>query len=461
MTLPKKTLAVLTTAALAGFYGQTTQAAGFALLEHSAAGLGNAYSGDTVRAQDASTVWFNPAAITRLPGRQISASGHIVSLEAQLNNRGSTLNPAFGAADISGADSADVSELSVLPAFFYSRPLKDNLYFGFGINVPFGLGTEYDRDWFGRYQAIESAIATININPNLAWNLNDKLSIGVGINAQFIEATLSNAIDSGAVCLGLASRIGPEAQSTCLSNRLTSGVQANDSFGEVEGDDWSFGYNFGLHYLLNDKTTLGLAYRSEISHTLTGSGSFSVNAALQSFLNAQGTTLLSNSGVSADATMPQMLSLSASHQVKPKLKVYGDISWTGWNSLQELRIKYDNPQQPDTVTKLKWDNSFRYSIGMDYVYSPTWTLRAGLSMDETPITSPLNRTPRIPGEDRKWLAFGATYQWREDLTLDMGYAYLFVDEPVIDHTSESPGDTVRADASSDLNLFGASLNWSF
>jgi long-chain fatty acid transport protein len=134
-------------------------------------------------------------------------------------------------------------------------------------------------------------------------------------------------------------------------------------------------------------------------------------------------------------TLPASLALSIAHQAD-KITYLADITWTGWSSFDELRIEYDNPAQPDSVTTEDWDDTLRYSIGFDYQYSDKMVLRSGLAYDETPIQSPERRTARIPGNDRTWLSFGLTYLLNEQSSIDVGYSHLFIDDTEINNTLE-------------------------
>lgn len=130
--------------------------------------------------------------------------------------------------------------------------------------MPFGLSTEYDEGWVGRYHAIKSAVPTINLNPALAFKLNDQLSLGAGMSAQYISAELTSAIDSGSVCYGL---VGP---GTCNPAGLTPGSQAVDSYAKIKGDDWGYGINLGLLYKPANAMRIGVAYRSSVKQRLEG-----------------------------------------------------------------------------------------------------------------------------------------------------------------------------------------------
>ncbi len=439
-------------------YSSSAHSAGFAIIENSAAGTGTAYAGAAASTLDASVAWFNPAVMTEFSGRKFSVAGHVVNIASEFENRGTTTNPLLGGDDIEGSERMkDIT--AFIPNLYYIAPMSSDMTFGLAINAPFGLETNYRRNWVGRYQAVKSALTGVNINPSLAWRLSDELSIGAGLSAQYLDATLSNAVDSGAVCLGTAPNNAARAE--CVRAGLTAGNLEHDSFAEVSGDGWAFNFNIGLLYKISQQTRFGLHFRSEINHELEGDAKFKNDPTFQAVLDASGSTAFTNTGVEAAADLPASFSISAAHDANEKIQLLADITWTQWSSFEELRVKFDNPAQPDSVTTENWDDTFRYSVGINYKHNDVWTFRSGLAWDEEPIPSPKFRTPRIPGNDRTWIAFGAGYRVNDEVNLDFGFAHLIVDETPLDHTDEGVGHTTRGIFESNINIVSAQLNWHF
>ena len=427
-------------------------AAGFALIEHSASGMGNAYAGGAAIAGDASTVYFNPAGMTRLTRQQMSAAIHYIDIKFDFADDGST---TAGGEPLTGADS-DGGAVVVVPNVYYVRPLTPALVFGVGVNVPYGLETHYDDDWVGRYHAVKSELVTVNINPGLGWRVDDKLSVGGGISLQYAEATFSSVVDIGAFCTDLGNVDDCDAL-------FDFQPQQDDGFGEQTGDSWGWGFNIGLIYALTDHSRLGLAYRSQVEHELEGEADFTMPGGLAAVLTSD---VFTDVDVSASTTLPETVSLSYYHELSPRLAVMADWTWTRWSRFDELRIEYDNPDQPDTVTTQEWNDSSRYSIGVSYVLNRQWLLRGGVALDESPIPDAQHRTPRVPGNDRRWLAFGAGYTVSDDLSFDVGYAHLFIADTKINHEFESETTpalrhTLRGGYEGAVNIFSAQLNWHF
>lgn len=423
------------------------QAAGFQIQEQGVRGLGNAFAGGAARAEDASTAISNPAGLVRI-GRQFELGGHIVMPQADFKDRDST--NAIGGRPTGKADD-EGGETAFVPNFFYANPVDDRLSFGFAVSVLYGLRTEYSHDWIGRYHAVESELTSFNINPSLGYRINDRLSLGAGVSAQYVDATLSNALDFGT--LGFLSG-APGAQP---SN------PAFDGFTKLEGDDWGFGYNLGLLYEFDPDTRLGLAYRSKIDHTLSGDNRLTIPDFAVTLAGPSRTR-----SAKADLTTPATLSLSGYHRLDPQWALMADITWTDWSQFDELRIRFEDGS-PDSVQPERWDDTFRYSLGVSYDHSDVLTLRAGVAYDETPIPSDELRTPRIPDNSRLWLALGASYRPAPDLSLDFGYVHIFVDDPVIRDTEVTTGalagapvgNTLDGTYDASVDIISAQLQWRF
>ena len=382
------------------------QAAGFALIEQSGSGLGNAFAGAAAVAEDASTIFFNPAGMTYVEGTQAAGTLHLIKPNVEFNDSGSIAANLPGPAPARplGGDGGDAGDLAFVPNFYYKMDLSDTVKVGLGINAPFGLKTEYDKDFVGRFQAVKSELKTININPAIAFKVNEQLSLGVGISAMWAQAELSRALN-----LGLS-----------------------DSDVTVKGDDWGFGFNLGAIYQATADTRIGIAYRSKVEQHLKGDSKSPFTA-----FNADPNRTL-NTNVTADITLPETFSASAFSRLNNQWDLLGDVTWTRWSQFQELRVLRNNSTTL-TVTPENWSNTVRYSIGTNYHYSDTLKLRAGLAYDEEAISDEF-RTARIPGNDRKWLALGAGWQATPSTMLDVGYAHLFISDTKIDDDQIANGN---------------------
>jgi long-chain fatty acid transport protein len=408
----------------------TLHAAGFALIEQSVAGMGTAYAGAAASANSVDTLYFNPAGITRLPGTRAAAAVHLVLPQTEFSNEGTTFSPVVGGAPISGGDGGDAGGLAAVPHAYLSHQLNERVWLGLGINVPFGLTTEYDDDWVGRYHAIKSQVKTINLNPSVAFRVNHQLSLGLGVSAMYLEGEFSNAIDFGTLNViplaagGLGGALGPV------------GPGQADGKAVIEGDSWGWGFNLGALFELSEDTRIGLHYRSEVEQDIEGDVRFTLpTPALAG--------IFSDSAVEATVDLPATASLSAFHQVNDEWAVMADYTWTGWSSIPELRFKFDNGLS-DSVTTFGWKDTSRVSLGATFQPSDLgWVYRFGVAYDESPITDAESRTPRLPDADRIWLAVGAGFQPTANLQVDIGYAHLFMNDPEINKSGTGVEDIPR------------------
>jgi long-chain fatty acid transport protein len=355
-------------------------ASGFALIEQSASGLGNAFAGGSAIAEDASTVFFNPAGMSRIDGKQIAVGVHAITPSAKYTS-------ASGVA--SGGDAGGTA---FVPNIYYTMELKPGLKAGLGINAPFGLQTEYDAGWAGQNQALKSQLQTVNVNPSLSYQVNEALSVGAGLDYQHISGELSNY---GGPVLGTS---------------------------VVKGTDNAWGYNLGALYNVDEKTRIGVAYRSSISYTLTGTVATSLPYA--------------NGPVKLDIKLPDTWSFSAVHKMNDSYEVMADISRTGWSTFKQVNVvNSSNASISNTIEN--WKDTTRVSVGATHHYSEQWTARAGLAYDQAPVPD-AHRTARIPDNDRTWLALGGQYKPKKESAIDFGYAHLFVKDTTINSPTPAP-----------------------
>lgn len=439
-------LALLGTAWGAG----TASAASFALPEYSVRDLGVANAGSAALAEDASTVFANPAGLTRLPKAEAIIAAIGVLPQTEFRDAGS--RSALGAPQTGREDSGYVGRAAA-PSLFIAGPINDWLSLGLGITAPFGISVDYDRGWIGRYQATESTITAIDINPGVGIRLSPALSLGAGFSAQRADATLSNAVDFGAVCFGF---VEPVAPGTCGGLGLIPG--AADGFAEVEGTDWSFGWNVGLLFEPWAGTRLGIHYRSGMSHTLEGEGHFTVPGAAAPILPALGGAF-SDAPIASTLELPGTLSVALHHALNPRVSLMGSLAWTRWSVLEEIRVRFANPAQPDVVERLDYKDAFRAAGGIRFQATDAFALSAGIAFDETP-TRPALETARLPDEDRVVVAFGLSWQASPRLTAEFGYQHIKLDRLRIDRTGDF-GDRLTGEFRGAADLVAASLTWTF
>ena len=419
----------------------TTLAAGFQLTEQSVSGLGRAFAGASAFAEDASTIFYNPAGLVELD-HELVMGASLISLGADFDRE---IAVDAAGQPLTGGEGGDVGKLGGVPTLYYAYRLNPDWVLGVGVNAPFGLATDYDPDWVGRYQGVYSQVSSLNINPSAGWKINDNWSLGFGINLMHFRVKLTNIVDYGAVCFGQVNPV------TCSALGLTP--QSQDGYAEIEGDSWGYGFNVGALWQ-NDATRVGFHFRSSVEQDLEGDSRFE---GAPSLFTAQ--NVFVNTGIAADFKTPESLSVSFVHDINEDWTISGDITRTGWDTFEEIRVRYDSAQ-PDTVQPENWEDVMRDSVGVDWRYYETWTFRSGLALDQTPVPDEW-RTVRLPDDDRTWLSFGATWQMSEAMEMDFGYAHLFIDDNIPFAETGSMGDTLAGTYEASADIFGAEFRYRF
>jgi long-chain fatty acid transport protein len=370
-------------------------AGGFYLQEQSPIEIGRALSGGAAAGDDPSTIYFNPAAMIQLQGVQLSAGGSALMASARQSNRGSFRSVPGSAArvPIAGNDGGNPFDKVIpVPSFYASAQVTDRLWLGLGVNAPFGLKLEYDAGFFGRYDSLYTDLKTYNIQPSAAYKLTDNLSIGGGVDVQYVKATLTNALPQ------------------------VSPLVPTDGFASLKGNDWSVGWNAGAFYTTGD-TNFGVHYRSAVKHKLAGTQTI---AGLVAPLSAANGAF----AATAPLDLPDILTVSMMHKLTPQLRAMLTGKWYNWSNFKGIAV---TSATGTTNKELDYHDSYSFSAGAEYDVSPALTLRAGTMFDRTP-TNPRHLTTRVPDGDRVWLTGGATFNISPAAALNVSYAHTFVEK---------------------------------
>jgi len=431
------------------FYQTYAFSAGFGIIEHSASGIGNSFAGSAALAEDSSTIHYNPAGMSYLKGSQLLLAGHYISPNINYSDHGSVAASSNG---LNGSKTADAGVNAILPNMYLSSTFNNDISLGIGVNVPYGLTTEYANDWIGRYHGIKSEMLTININPSIAFKLTEKISVGFGLNVQNLDVSITSAVDFGSVCVAVL----PSA--SCAGLGLSP--EQNDGLATVSGDSWSTGLNLGTLLKITNDTRLGLAYRSAISHTIEGSAEFEVPTEAQ-VLTTSG--LFTDTAAEAKMKLPATASMSLMHSFTNNTQFLFDVTWTEWSNFKELRVDYLDSPQPDSITTSNWHDSYRFSMALNHKIKSNIKLRTGIAFDQSPIPDEELRTPRIPGSDRVWLSAGFGIDMTKNLHIDMGYVHIFAGTEKTNNTIESDVATINhsliGEYQSSVNIVSAQLVW--
>ena len=422
---PRLSAAVLG-CALVALNINTAWASGFFIREQSSTAQGNAFAGATAGAEDISYMFFNPAGLTY---HEDSEAMNVVSyIIPNSRAKGAEATTATGDQIEGGTNSGDIGEDALVPALYAMWAATPELRFGLGINAPFGLVTDNEDDFVGRYHGTRSELESININPTVAYRALDWLSLGAGLQVQYVETQLKNAIDFGTIGQGVGG---------------TPGSLADDGAANLRGDDIAFGYNFGIMIDTWEGARVGLAYRSEIDHDIDGNVDFDLSAVGQTVSNLTGQFV--STGANADFTSPDMASIGIHQEIGEEWAVMAELAWTDWSDFNELRIEFDNANQQDNVTVEEWDDTLFVAIGATYKPKAVegLALRLGFAYDQTPIPDD-TRTPRIPGNDRYWISIGAGYKPFDWAELTLSYTHIFLQDGNVNLTiADDPNNQFR------------------
>ena len=414
----RRIMRVCVAAALAG-WSAGGYAAGFALMEQNASGLGNAYAGQAAAAEDASTIFFNPAGMTRLQGGQASGVLNVIRPSAKLSPSANSALPGFaaGAGTISPGGDAGAT-WNYVPQGYLSYQLNSSWWVGLGVSTPFGLKTQYNFDFVGRFQSRQAEIKSYDINPSVAYKVNDWLSVGGGLSYQHLNAKLQSAANIGGAFEG------------------TSSLDASDN---------QWGYNLGAMFNLGPSTRLGLSYRSAMSYDLRGT--LQVASAV---FNTTANVLLS-------VRAPDSYSAAIAHTFNDKWELLSDFTWTNWSTIKDVPVVTTNASglgAAGTVVRVlnfQFKDSYRIGVGTNYKWNDSFTLKLGIAHDNSPVGDAVRLTA-LPDNDRTWLSIGGKYLVTKASKLDFGYAHIFVKNGTI----AQAGGTAGAAASG--NVFGTYRN---
>ena len=424
----------------------SAHSAGFNLLEKNASSLGNAYAGSAAIAENASTIYFNPAGMTRLSGLNVSGGLSAIKPSFKFRDEGSTgPTTPFGALPLGTGRGGDAGDWGFLPNAYASWELTPNWFVGLGIGAPFGLTTEYHNDWIGRYHSTKFAIESINLNPSVAYKVNDRLSLGLGLNWMRLDADYRRAVPA----LALAEQVPPGA--------VPSLVGGPDLMARVKMDGDAWGWNAGVLFQATPNTRIGLSYRSTVK--INASGDTTLKGNLPAALG--GTAVRQEVGAKASVRLPDTAVLSVVHDLNPTWQLLADVSWTGWSSIKSLDIR-NEPGLPGDSLDLRFKDTWRVALGANYHHNEKWTFKGGIAWDQSPVRNATYRPTSLPDNDRYWVSIGAQYRFNANATLDVGYAYLFLNDARINNGVPTDGKgTIRGKYKDNANVLGVQFSYQF
>jgi long-chain fatty acid transport protein len=399
-------------ALLAALASSPVEAGGFAYREQSAPYQGTSFAGSAAGGTLSSMFW-NPAAMAVFPGLNSESSYSLIFPEADVNVR--TSSDPFGM-----AGSTDVASWQFVSASYWAYQLagyNPNLFLGVAFNSPFGLATEpEDRTYEGAVLARSSRITTYNLNPNVAYRIAPGVFAGVGLQVQYAKVRFG---------------VAPEAP-----------LDPSLSF---RGDDVAFGATAGILLQPRAGTSIGLGWRSQITHDLDGD---------------VGIKGLGREDASAKLRLPDIVTFSVSQALAPSLRLLGTVEWSNWSRLEEIRFRPSS--DPDVTLPVGWSDGWLFALGGEYDWSRQLTLRTGIAYEISPAGDARSRILAVPDADRILLSAGASWRWSDSTMLDFAYTHAFYGDADFDQTSIGPipvHQTGTVDLSSDIVTIGLRTRW--
>lgn len=423
----------------AGILGFTSYAyaSAFQLWEQDGATVGNYHAGYAAEADNASTTFYNPAGIVRIKHQQASLAG--VFFNTNMQYRGTVnLNPYLD--EPAQYTTAQGGNFAALPALNYVTPLTDKLGFGFNINVPFGLKTNYGNDTIVRYATTQASVTVIDYSPSFAYQVTDKGSLGLGLDIQRMYMELDE----------------------CTSFDLSTPELDTMSVNKI--NDTAYGFHAGALYEITPDARVGLSYHSKVVHHLTGSSQFTGPMA-----NATDFGGPYSSSARANVTLPPYTALSAFYKIHPQWSVMASAILTQWsitgdnlvlNGLSGLQGGVQS-QSIQVMIPQHYRDTWNFAAGADYYVNETYTVRGGLGYDQTPVRDAY-RNIGLPDNNRIITALGGHMQAWKTVGFDVGWLHVFGKNAPINPPPEVTGDqivetngTVRGGA----NVFSGQVTW--
>ena len=406
-------------------------ASGFALNEQDVAGMGTGFAGRSSAAENASTVYGNPAGMARLEGQQITGGFAVIDASTNIKDAGGRS---------SGTNKGDMVPFTGVPFGFYTNKLNDQWAIGFGVYAPFGLKTEYESGFQGRGFGNKSEVSVITFQPTVSYAFNDRVSIGFGPTINRIDGTL----ESRPSLAGLG--------------------MPGDNKVKVKGNDTALGFNAGILVQATDTTRVGLTYHSQVKYKLEGHTDVTKAATVPSVVLAN-----NRYDASLNVDTPESWDLSVTQDLNDAWKLYAGATWTRWSRLKDITIKNEGvtaasggalaPALVGTITEPQnWHDTWAYALGTSYQLTKQVVLRTGLSFDQSP-TNNTDRSPRIPTGDRTIFSVGMGYAVMDNMTVDVAYSYL-KEESVNVNKSNALG-SYSSKYENSANGFGLGVTYKF
>jgi long-chain fatty acid transport protein len=419
---------------------------GLMLYEVGTADVGLASAGYGARAQDASTVFTNPAGMTRLAGTQFLMSGQALWTNTKFSVEAGT-SPELG----SNGGGQVIGWNGWFPGggAFLSHSISPDLKVGFAMTGNFGAPLKYDENWAGRYYVQETTLLGISLLPSIAYKATEKLSLGAGVNAMY-------GIFKNQVAINVPDTLRP-------AHFVPSRRQDTDAQLKLDDEKWGWGVNLGLLYEVDARTRIGLTWNSQVDLDFSARAEFSNLGQFGTRLQNAG---LIGSNVDLGIKVPQQVMGSLFTQVNERWAVLGSVGWQEWSKFGQVQVGIDNPNNPTSLTtNLNFKDTWHAALGAQYRLSDPWLLNFGVAYDSAFQTGPIS--PLLP-MNKGW-RFGAGAEQQLTRTSRWGFAAEYIYGGTLDTSQKSTlpvalggrGDLVGAFRDTSTIFVSVYGNWQF
>jgi long-chain fatty acid transport protein len=385
------------------FLAGSALAGGFSIREQSAEGQGSSFAGVAAGTNGLSSMYWNPATMAQHSGNGLMSDGNVSLIVPRSETDGSGF-----------ADSGNIGRKALVPASYWLYSVNDQLTIGASLNAPLGLTTNAEN-WFGSPHGDKSSVKTYTFTPSVAYRLNDVLSLGGGVQVEYMSVD--------------------------INSRTPTGIE----FFAADGSDVNVGFTAGILFEPTDTTDIGIGFRSSVKHGLKGDG----------FVAG-----LFNGDIEANFKTPEIVTFGVRQELSEDLRLMAGVEWANWSRFEELAIQDSASGGIIGLTPQKWNDSWFFSVGGEYDLNDRATLRAGVGFEKSPVPD-ATRTPRIPDNDRLWLSAGASYQLSETMRANIAYSHVFVDDGSINLAGGGglPPLSAKFEQSIDIVSAGFTVDW--
>lgn len=417
MKIKQLALAIVTASA-----ASTVLAGGFSLSEQSISAMGTANAGRASNVQDASVVFNNPAAMHQLKQAQFTQAVAFIDAQTKIKNVG---NVGLGQGGLPGStNEGDIVPHTFIPSGFFTSGDQGGWAWGVAAYGSFGLKTNHEPTYAARYLGDKSDVKVTTIQPTVSYQINDKLSVGIGSTVNKVEAYLSK--DTTGAAFGVV---------------------------ELEGDDMGYGFNVGTHFQVSPSTQAALVYRSKVTYKIND-GTLKSSGGMFNPLGG-------NYRASTSIDTPESVELSFSHKLNSKTSLHANTAWTRWSRLQDLKVRSTGPGPlANTVENFHWKDSVAYAVGISHQHCEKLTLRAGLAYDNTPVTQE-ELSVRLPSGDRRVASIGAGYKLSPTQSIDAAYTYLDEEKAEVRRPAAGGFPGYSADFQNRASIYGLQFTQKF